>query len=107
MEIRGLGIVSVPDLFGLDSVREAMAVDLVCRLVKWQDGMAYERVGFDRSREELDGVSLPTLRLPARPGSSMATVVEVAAKEHLRRVKGVVAARSLDERVRQEMLHRD
>jgi hypothetical protein len=37
----------------------------------------------------------------------MATVVEVAAKEHLRRVQGVVAARSLDERVRQEMMHRD
>lgn len=107
MEIRGLGLVSVPELFGNDAVREMMDVDLVCRLVKWHEGLEYERVGLDRPHEELDGVSIPTLTLPARPGGSMATVVEVAAKEHLRRAQGVVAARSLDERVRREMMHRD
>ena len=107
MEIRGLGIVSVPELFGRDAVCEAMEVDLVCRLVKWREGLEYERVGLDWPHEELDGVSLPTLTLPARPGGSMATVVEVAAKEHLRRAQGVVAAQSLDERVRREMMHRD
>jgi HPr kinase/phosphorylase len=104
MEIRGLGIVSVPDLFGGDSVRETMAVDLVCHLVKWREGIEYERVGFERSREDLAGVSLPTLTLPARPGGSVATVVEVAARDHLRRAQGVVAARRLDDRVRWEML---
>jgi HPr kinase/phosphorylase len=107
MEIRGLGIVSLLDLFGREAVREAMTVDLVCRLVKWREDLEYERVGLDRPREAIDGVLLPTLTLPARPGGSMATVVEVAVKDHLRREQGIVAARSLDERVRQEMMHRD
>jgi HPr kinase/phosphorylase len=107
MEIRGLGIVSVQDLFGADSVLETIAVDLLCHLVKWREGLEYERVGFERRHEDLHGVSLPALTLPARPGGSMATVVEVAAKDHLRRAQGVVAARRLDDRVRQEMLHRE
>jgi len=107
MEIRGVGIVSVPDLFGPDSVRDEMPVDLVCHLVKWREGMEYERVGLERPTEELGGVSLPSLTLPARPGGSMATVVDVAVREHRLRCGGVVGARRLDERLRQEMSSRD
>ena len=103
MEIRGLGIFFVPDLFGADAVRDEMSIDLICRLEKWRDGVAYERVGMDRPIESLAGVTLPRLTLPARPGGSMATVVEVAAREHLQRLSGVNAARRLDERLRDEM----
>jgi len=103
MEIRGIGIVFVPDLFGADSVCDEVGVDLVCRLERWREGVAYERVGLERPEEELAGVLLPRLTLPARPGGSMATVVELAAREHLQRRLGVNAAQRLDQRLRDEM----
>jgi HPr kinase/phosphorylase len=103
MEIRGVGIVSVLDLFGPESVRDEMPIDLVCHLVKWREGVEYERVGLERPTEELAGVSVPSLTLPARPGGSMATVVDIAVREHRLRCDGVVGARRLDERLRQEM----
>jgi len=103
MEIRGLGIVSVPDLFGPGAVREEMPIDLVCRLVKWCEGVEYERVGLERPMEEIAGVALPSLTLPARPGGSMATVVDVAVREHRLRSEGVAGARRLDERLIREM----
>lgn len=104
MEIRGVGIVSVTDLFGGEAVRDEMPIDLVCRLVKWHQGVEYERVGLERPTEEICGVSVPSLTLPARPGGSMATVVDVAVREHRLRCEGVVGARRLDERLRQEMV---
>jgi HPr kinase/phosphorylase len=103
MEIRGIGIFFVPDLFGESSVCDEMTVDLVCRLERWQEGAAYERVGLERPEEEFAGVRLPRLTLPARPGGSIATVVELAAREHLQRRSGVNAAQRLDQRLRDEM----
>jgi len=107
MEIRGVGIVSVIDLFGADAVRDEMTVDLVCHLVMWREGVANARVGLTPTTEEIAGVAVPSLTLPARPGGSMATVVDVAVREHRLRRGGVVGARRLDERLRAEMANRD
>ena len=106
MEIRGLGIFFVPELFGGDSVCDEMTVDLICRLERWHEDAVYERVGLERKTEALSGVETPVLTLPARPGGSMATVVEVAAREHLQRIGGVNAALRLDQRLREEMERR-
>lgn len=103
MEIRGLGILFVPDLFGPDAVRDEGSVDLVCHLEKWREDVDYERVGLERPLEAVGGVDLPSITLPARPAGSLATVVEVAAREHRMRRAGVVAARDLDDRLRREM----
>ncbi len=103
MEIRGIGIFFVPDLFGPDSICDEVSVDLVCRLERWREGASYERVGLEWPEEEFAGVRIPRLTLPARPGGSMATVVELAAREHLQRRSGVNAAQRLDQRLRDEM----
>jgi HPr kinase/phosphorylase len=103
MEIRGIGIFCVPDLFGPDSICEEVGVDLICRLERWREGASYERVGLEWPEEELAGVRVPRLTLPARPGGSMATVVELAAREHRQRRAGVNAALRLDRRLREEM----
>lgn len=103
LEIRGLGILYVPDLFGEKSVCDRTSVDLVCHLERWSEGADYDRLGIERDREEVCGVELPCLRLPARPGASMATIVAVAALEHQHRQGGENAAARLDERVRREM----
>ncbi len=103
MEIRGLGIICVPDLFGRESVRDEIQIELLCRLQKWEDGAEYERLGLDRATEMLAGVEVPRFILPARPGGSMATIVDVAAREHRQRCAGVNAAMRLDAALRSEM----
>jgi len=102
MEIRGLGIIYIPDLFGPGAVRDEARIDLLCRLERWESG-EYERLGLDRQTEEIEGVCLPRFTLPARPGGSMATIVEVAAREHRQRMAGVSAASRLDARLQSEM----
>ncbi len=102
MEIRGIGIFSVPELYGPDSVRPEVSIDLLCRLEHWREGADYERIGLDRGSEDLAGVRVPALVLPARPAGSMATLVELAAREHTQRTRGGSAAARLDERIRGE-----
>jgi len=103
MEIRGLGIFSVTALFGAESVLHEVDVELLCRLERWREGINYDRVGIDWPIGQIGGVSRPELTLPARPGGSMATVVEVAAREHAQRRDGINAAAALDARLRREM----
>jgi HPr kinase/phosphorylase len=103
LEVRGLGILYVPDLFGEGAVLEHMEVHLVCHLDPPDQGREYERVGFDRPKTELAGVALPSVTVPARPAGSIATVVEVAARDHLLRRQGRNAARDLDASLREKM----
>jgi HPr kinase/phosphorylase len=103
MEIRGLGIVFIPDLFGPEGVREEMPIDLVCQLEKWSEGADYERIGLERATQRIGGAEIPRVTLPARPGGSMATVIEVAARDQRQRAAGVNAASRLDAKLRSEM----
>lgn len=100
VEIRGIGILDVPDLFGPAAVLDETRVELVCQLEQWQPGAAYDRVGLERATEEFLGVALPCLLLPVRPSGSMATLVEVAVRDHLRRPCMGSAAARLDARLR-------
>jgi HPr kinase/phosphorylase len=102
MEIRGIGLLYVPDLYGPDSVLKEAPMDLVCRLEPWSEDNEYERVGLERPTWELLGVVLPCLLLPVHPARSMATLVEVAVRDHQQRCTGVNAAARLDARLRAE-----
>jgi HPr kinase/phosphorylase len=98
MEIRGIGLLYIPELFGPEAVREESEIHLVCRFERWREDASYERVGHDRPTEEILGVARPSLLLPVRPAGSMATLVEVAARDSQLRRTGPSAARRLDER---------
>lgn len=102
LEIRGIGIVDVARLYGPTAVREEAAIELVCRIVPWKEGMAVERVGLERPREDVAGQGLPAVVLPARPSGNMATLVELAVRDHRDRRDGGSAAHRLDERFRQQ-----
>jgi HPr kinase/phosphorylase len=102
MEIRGIGLLYVPDLYGPDSVRKDAQMDLVCRLELWREDREYERVGLERPTWEALGLVLPCLLLPVHPARSMATLVEVAVRDHRQRCAGVNAAARLDARLRSE-----
>ena len=106
IEIRGIGLLHIPDLYGADAVRAERRVDLLCDLEPWRADAEYERIGLERPREELAGVPIPRLTLPVRPARSMATLVEVAVRDHLKRLAGVNAARRLDEALRERVARR-
>jgi HPr kinase/phosphorylase len=96
LEIRGLGILLVPELYGAQAVVPECAVHLLCRLERDEPGREYERVGLERPRETLADVSLPVVRLPVRPATSMGVIVEAAALDHLMRTRGPSAAERID-----------
>jgi HPr kinase/phosphorylase len=103
MEIRGLGIINIKDLFGIAAVRETKKIELVVELVEWADGDDYDRLGIDdRSGEQL-GIPLPHLRLPVRPGRNLATLIEVAARDQLLKAQGHHSARELVDELRRRM----
>jgi HPr kinase/phosphorylase len=100
MEIRGVGLLFIPDLYGPEAVREEGPIDLLIHLEEWRETAEYERVGLERPFEEIAGVKLPAMVLPLRPAGSMATIIEVAARDTLARRAGVNAAAKLDARLR-------
>jgi HPr kinase/phosphorylase len=101
IEIRGIGILYVPDLYGGEAVRDKARIGVVCRLESWREGADYDRVGFSRATESVAGVEVPVILLPVRPSGNMATLIEVAIRDHLHRCAGAASAASrLDERLR-------
>jgi HPr kinase/phosphorylase len=100
MEIRGLGLINIKDLFGVAAVRRVKDLDLVIRLDPWQEGKEYDRLGMDAKTYDILGIELPFLEMPVAPGRNLAVLVEVASRNHLLRLKGYVPARDLAERLR-------
>ncbi|HTJ41810.1 MAG TPA: HPr(Ser) kinase/phosphatase [Kofleriaceae bacterium] len=97
MEIRGLGIINIKDLFGIAAVRENKKVELVIELVEWNEEEEYDRLGLDDQFIDLLGVQLPKLRVPVRPGRNVATIIEVAARNQLLKIQGHHSAREFQE----------
>ena len=103
MEIRGLGIINIKDLFGIAAVRETKKIELVVELHEWAAGVEYERLGFDDRFDQILGVSVPTVRLPVRPGRNLATLIEVAARNQLLKVQGIHSAQAFRDKLQRAM----
>jgi HPr kinase/phosphorylase len=108
MELRGLGVINVKELFGIASTRSSKRVEFVVRLERWDATRQYERLGLDDERDEILGLRIPLIRMPVAPGRNIAILVEVAARNQLLRARGHHAARLLaarvDESIRQQVL---
>jgi HPr kinase/phosphorylase len=99
MEIRGLGIINIKDLFGVAAVRDTKKIELVVELVEWHPEEEYDRLGVeDRTFSVLD-VPVPLLVVPVRPGRNMTTIIEVAARNHLLKLQGHHSARAFQEQL--------
>jgi HPr kinase/phosphorylase len=103
MEIRGLGLINVQDLFGVASTRTSKRVELVVQLERWEQGREYDRLGLDSSFYELLGIRIPMIRMPVAPGRNVAILIEVAARNQLLRSRGHHAARRLTDRLNREL----
>lgn len=103
MEIRGLGIINVKDLFGVASVRERKKIEMVCELVEWEDKVEYDRLGIEEQRYSILEVEVPLLVIPVRPGRNLTTIVEVAARNHLLKLQGHHSAKEFQEKLSKEI----
>src|SRR3954449_5137224 len=103
MELRGLGVINVKELFGIASTRSSKRIELVVQLERWDSTQEYERLGLDDAFYEILGLRVPLIRMPVAPGRSIAILVEVAARNQLLRARGHHAARALAERLEQQL----
>jgi HPr kinase/phosphorylase len=99
MEIRGLGILNIKDLFGIAAVRDTKKVELVVELVEWVEEEEYDRLGVEEQTYSVLGEEIALVRLPVRPGRNMTSIVEVAARNQLLKVRGHHSAREFQDRL--------
>ncbi len=99
MELRGLGVININELFGIASTRSSKRVELVVQLERWDPKREYERLGLDDVFYELLGLRVPLIRMPVAPGRNVSILVEVAARNQLLRSRGHHAARALADRL--------
>ncbi len=104
MEIRGLGIIHVPSLFGVASVRPAMRLDCIIRLERYHPKSEIEMSGFAPQTRDVLGLPVPLITLPVAPGRDMGHVVEVAALNQKLKALGHDAVKELDEKMMKLLL---
>ena len=95
MEVRGIGLINIRDLFGVASTRTSKRIELVVQLDRWDSNREYDRLGLDESSYQLIGLKVPLIRMPVATGRNLAILVEVAARNQLLRMRGINAAREL------------
>ncbi len=103
MEIRGLGIINIKDLFGVAAVRETKKIELVIELVEWEGRKEYDRLGMDMGQMNIVGVEVPHSVVPVRPGRNMTTIIEVAARNHLLKLQGHHSAQEFADRLSEKI----
>jgi HPr kinase/phosphorylase len=107
MEVRGLGVINIRDLFGVASTRTSKRVELVVQLERWDPSREYDRLGLDDNMYDLLGLKVPLVQMPVAPGRSLAILVEVAARNQLLRARGLNAARALVSRLEERLREGD
>ncbi|MCM3881821.1 MAG: HPr(Ser) kinase/phosphatase [Vicinamibacterales bacterium] len=103
MEIRGLGVINIQDLFGIAATRTSKRVELVVQLERWEARRDYDRLGLADEHHQILGLPLPLIRMPVAPGRNLAILVEIAARNQLLRARGHHAARRLAERLERQL----
>jgi HPr kinase/phosphorylase len=103
MELRGLGIVNVPMLFGVTAVLERHTVEFVIHLTNWIEGHEYDRLGLDEETETILGVGIPKITMPVATGRDLALLVEISVRNQILKNRGFHAAREMAARVQAEI----
>jgi HPr kinase/phosphorylase len=103
MELRGLGIVNVQDLFGLASVRERKSIELVIELERWDEGKSYDRLGLDETVYKILDSPCPYIKMPVALGRNLSILVEIAARNHVLKVQGHHSAREFARKLEKQL----
>ena len=103
VELRGIGIIDVKNVFGVSAVKNTEKIDLIINLEIWQDKKQYDRLGLTTEYTEFLGIKVPSLTIPVKPGRNLAVVIEVAAINQRQKRMGYNAAEALNDRLMNEM----
>lgn len=106
IELRGIGIIDVKTLFGVESVKNTQSIDLVIKLEEWDKDKEYDRLGLEEEYTEFLGNKVVCHSLPIRPGRNLAVIVESAAVNHRQKKMGYNAAQELYNRVQNSLAKR-
>ena len=104
IELRGIGIIDVKTLFGVESVKKTQSIDLVIKLEEWNREREYDRLGLEEEYTEFLGNKVVCHSLPIRPGRNLAVIVEAAAVNHRQKKMGYNAAQELYNRVQNSIM---
>jgi len=101
LEIRGIGIIDVMNLFGTSSVRKTMQIQLVIYLEQWSKDKTYDRLGSDDVMISIADVNVPQIRVPVKTGRNLSTIIEVAAMNFRAHTMGFDATEKFEQRLTQ------
>lgn len=104
IELRGIGVIDVQQLFGMSAVKGESQIDFVIYLERWQENKFYDRLGLDEEKVDILGLQLPILTIPVQPGRNLAAIVEVAAMNNRAKKYGFNAAKELVETLERHAL---
>lgn len=99
MELRGIGVIDVRQLFGMSAVKDSQGIDLVVNLEQWKDGAMYDRLGLDNLYTSILDVKIPSITVPVKPGRNLAIIVEVAAMNNRHKKMGYNAAQAFTKQI--------
>jgi HPr kinase/phosphorylase len=103
MEIRGVGLVDVPAVFGIRAVRQQKRIEVVVQLSEWNQNEVVERTGLDTETTTILDVELPKISVPLNPGKNITVIAEVIAMNHLLKYSGIDPAARFNERLMRHM----
>ena len=106
MEIRGVGLVDIPAIFGIRAVRQQKRIEVIVQLEEWRKGdtvTTVERTGLDGETTDILGVPLPRIVVPLNPGKNITVVAEVIAMHHLLKWSGIDPAERFNARLIKQM----
>lgn len=99
MEIRGLGIINIAQLYGIGSIRDQKEIQLVVKLEEWDSNKVYDRLGTQTMTKNLLGVNVPYLEIPVKPGRNVPIIIETAAMNERLKSMGYFSARDFNQNV--------
>jgi len=99
MEIRGLGIINIAQLYGVGAIRDQKEVQMIVELSDWDSNKAYDRLGTDQKYKELLGVKIPVIEIPVRPGRNLPIIIEAAAMNERLKNMGYNSAEEFNQNV--------
>ena len=103
VELRGIGVVDIKSLYGVESVREYSPINMVINLEEWNGQLSYDRLGLHEEFQTILGVDVVRYTIPIRPGRNLAIIIETAAVNHRQKQMGYNAAQALCDRVSEEI----
>lgn len=103
VELRGIGVIDVKEIFGIGAVKDTESIDLIIHLEQWQEGRQYDRLGMVEEFTNVMGINIPSMTVPVKIGRNIAVIIEVAAMNNRQKRMGYNAAIELNNRLMRRM----